>query len=64
MAKNDHIQEGGKVGRSNVFPVKLFPFDSYLLPYDIKKHGERCQNVASLYHGHGPCEKYHHENQI
>ena len=29
MAKNDHFHESGKVGRSSVFPVKLFPFDFY-----------------------------------
>ena len=27
--KNDHFREGGKVGRSNATPIKLFSVDSY-----------------------------------
>ena len=29
MAKNDHFPEGGKVGRSNATPIKLFSVDYY-----------------------------------
>ena len=29
MAKNDHFHEGGKVGRSNANPIKLFSVDYY-----------------------------------
>ena len=29
MAKNGHVHEGGKVGRSDATPTKLFYVDSY-----------------------------------
>ena len=29
MAKNGHVHEGGKVGRSNATPIKLFSVDFY-----------------------------------
>ena len=29
MAKNGHVHEGGKVGRSNATPTKFFSVDSY-----------------------------------
>ena len=29
MAKNGHVQEGGKVGRSKATPTKLFSVDYY-----------------------------------
>ena len=29
MAKNGHVHEGGKVGRSDATPTKIFSVDSY-----------------------------------
>ena len=29
MAKNDHVHEGGKLGRSDATPTKIFSVDSY-----------------------------------
>ena len=33
MAKNGHVYEGGKVGRSNATPTKLFSIDFYDLKF-------------------------------
>ena len=39
MAKNGHVHEGGKVGRSNATPTKKFSVDSYDLKFMSFKFG-------------------------
>ena len=39
IVKNGHVHEGGKVGRSNATPTKLFSVDSYDLKFMLFKFG-------------------------
>ena len=53
MAKNGHVHEGGKVGRSNATPTKKFSVDSYDLKFMSFKFGNdifitmKCQGILA-----------------
>ena len=48
MAKNDHVQEGGKVGRSNATPINFFAVDSYDLKSISFKFGNDIFNTFEM----------------
>ena len=48
MAKNDHFHEGGKVGKSNATPTKLFSDDSYDLKSMSFKFGNAIFNTFEM----------------
>ena len=49
MDKNGHVHEGGKVGRSNATPTKLFSVNFYDLKSMSFKFGNDIFNIMSFW---------------
>ena len=48
MAKNGHVHEGGKVGRSDATPINFFAVDSYDLKSISFKFGNDIFNTFEM----------------